>query len=801
MGAPDDLQTRISRLTFPLLWCSLAFMAGILLASRVGLSTQVWLILAGMAFVTTLVALVVIRRAGVLVSPLHVPTSILIALVFLSGFLGAARYQAVQPKVDPFFISWYNDREYQVLVSGTLSEPPDYRDSYTNLKINVESVDTGNDQALPVHGTILARVDSDRIYHYGDHVRLRGYLKTPPKYEDFSYREYLALHGIQAYMPSAQVTYLPFGQKGNPALFLVYKLKEKALDTVYQLLPDPEASLLAGILLGINTGLPADLQQAFKNTGTAHMLAISGFNIVIIAGLFVTAFRRLFGPRRGPVLAVAGIAAYTLLVGADAAVVRAALMGGLALLARQVGRRQNGLNTLSFVGAVMAVLNPLVLWDVGFQLSFGATLGLILYAEPFQMTAVNFLSRHMPSSAALRTARPVSEYFLFILAAQLTTLPIMAYHYQRISLVSLLANPFILPAQPPIMILGGIAVMIGLVYLPLGKIAALIAWPFVSYTIRLVELFDRVPSGVVVLGEFSLLFVILFYTALLTWTFAADRFNRIRPALKPAVIASTLAIVAILTWRTALAAPDGRLHLTFLKVGTADGILIETPAGRHILINGGPSTSQLSDELGRRIPPLSRQLDWLVVASTQEDQVAALPRTLERFPPRQVLWAGKTEASFPARQLEDWLTSQSIPITNAETGQTLDLGSGAVLKVLQTNPRGAILLIEWHEFRALLPIGVNFEALTELDYGKNVGSINVLLLAESGLGQVNPPEWIKNLRPQVVILSVEAGNQQGLPSEETIQALEGYSLLRTDQQGWISITSDGGQMWIEAEKP
>jgi competence protein ComEC len=351
------------------------------------------------------------------------------------------------------------------------------------------------------------------------------------------------------------------------------------------------------------------------------------------------------------------------------------------------------------------------------------------------------------------------------------------------------------------MILGGIAVMIGLVYLPLGKIAALIAWPFVSYTIRLVELFDRVPSGVVVLGEFSLLFVILFYTALLTWTFAADRFYRIRPALKPAVIASTLAIVAILTWRTALAAPDGRLHLTFLKVGTADGILIETPAGRHILINGGPSTSQLSDELGRRIPPLSRQLDWLVVASTQEDQVAALPRTLERFPPRQVLWAGKTEASFPARQLEDWLTSQSIPITNAETGQTLDLGSGAVLKVLQTNPRGAILLIEWHEFRALLPIGVNFEALTELDYGKNVGSINVLLLAESGLGQVNPPEWIKNLRPQVVILSVEAGNQQGLPSEETIQALEGYSLLRTDQQGWISITSDGGQMWIEAEKP
>ncbi len=104
--------------------------------------------------------------------------------------------------------------------------------------------------------------------------------------------------------------------------------------------------MLAGILLGDDNGLPASLQQAYKNTGTAHIIAISGFNIAIIAGLFVALFSRLLGRRKGALVAVLGILLYTVLVGATASVVRAAIMGGLAIFARQVGRRQNGLNTL-----------------------------------------------------------------------------------------------------------------------------------------------------------------------------------------------------------------------------------------------------------------------------------------------------------------------------------------------------------------------------------------------------------------------------------------------------------------------
>ncbi len=784
----------------PLLWLSLSFLAGILLAQQVHLALTVWLILAGCALLTA----ILIRLLPVVIRRLHPPSPLPLpspALLLLALFLGAARYQASIPAIDAHHIAWYNDRKYDVLVTGALAEPPDVRDTYTNLRVSVTSVNTG-DESLPVSGLMLARVLPGQTFRYGDVIRLRGQLKTPPENEEFSYRDYLAREGIHAYMPSAEATLLPF-RGGNPLVAAVYALKESSLAVIYRIFPDPEASLLAGILLGVDTGLPADLQQAYRDTGTAHIIAISGFNITIIAALVVALFSRLLGPRRGALAAVIGIALYTFLVGADAAVVRAALMGGLALFARQVGRRQDGLNTLAFVAALMAVGNPSVLWDVGFQLSFAATLGLILYAQPFQDAAAKLIARVAPPTTAEKIAQPLSEYFLFTLAAQLTTLPIMAYQFERISLVSLIANPFILPAQPAVMLLGGLALLLGLLYLPLGQLAAWLAWPFVVYTNRAVELFASFPHGVLVLGDFSLLFVVLFYVTLLAWTFAGSRLKAFFAARGLALIPlllGVLALVTFLTWRAAFAAPDGRLHLTFLDVGSADAILIQTPTGRAVLVNGGPSPSRLSDALGRRLSPFDRKLDYLVIASTQEDQVAALPRTLERFPPEAVLWAGKVESSYSARQVDGWLTDQSVAVTRAVPGSGLDLGAGARLEVLSVTPRGAVLLLTWNGFRALLPIGMNFDTLDEPQNGQAVGLVSVLLLADSGYASVNPPEWIAALRPQVAILSVAAGDPDGLPDQDTLDAVQDINLLRTDQNGWITVSTDGSQMWVEVEK-
>jgi len=787
--------------TLPLFWLSLAFIVGIILASEVPLTYDIWLILAG---IFLLFGLRPNKPAEIL--RLSTRTYLIIVLSLVSLCLGGFRYQLSIPAIDAFHIAWYNDREYDVLVTGTLDEPPDYRDTYTNLYLKVEAVDTGSGD-LPVEGFLLARVFPNESYEYGEHIRIRGKLVTPPENEEFSYREYLARQGIHAYMSRTEVTHLP-GEGGNPVKKAIYAFKDKALENIYLIFPDPEASLLAGILLGVDTGLPKDLQQAFKNTGTAHIIAISGFNIAIIAGLFFTLFSRTLGQVRGSIAAILGIALYTFLVGADAAVVRAAIMGGLSLTIRQFGRRNDGLSALMLSAALMAAfMNPNIPWDVGFQLSFFATLGLILYAEPFQEWAVRVITRYTSPGAAQKLASPISEYFLFTLAAQLTTLPIMAYHFKRISLVSLIANPFILPVQPAVMILGGIAVLLSLVWLPLGTVAAFSAWPFVAYTIRLVELFDRLPNGVIVLGNLSLWLVFLFYIALLSWTFFRHRIKDFftgeqanLPTLPAVTIATVLTVLVMVTWRAAFTTPDGRLHITFLNVGSADAILIQTPGGRNLLINGGPSISLLSDGLGRRLPPLNRRLDWLIVASTQENQLSGLPRVVERIPPSNVLWAGNVEASFSARNLDEWFIDQSIPVTRAEAGSELDLGEGAFLHILNVNSRGAILRIEWNEFRVLLPVGMNFTALEELKYGEDIEMVSTLLLGDSGYAPINPPEWVANLNPQLIILSVAAGDPDGLPHEGTLEAIEDYALLRTDYNGWIEVTTDGAEMWVEVEK-
>jgi competence protein ComEC len=294
--------------------------------------------------------------------------------------------------------------------------------------------------------------------------------------------------------------------------------------------------------------------------------------------------------------------------------------------------------------------------------------------------------------------------------------------------------------------------------------------------------------------------VIVFYAILFSLTFAGARSKRVTRLITPGLALVGLSILAVLVWRIVLSGPDGRLHMTLLDVGTGDSILIQAPSGRNVLIDGGPSTRMLSESLGRRLPFGQRTLDWLVIAAAGEGQTGGLPRNLERFPPKNVLWAGPTQGSYPARDLQARLADTDIPVVPALKGQILDLGDGAKLQVLEVGKRGAVLLLEWDSFRVLLPIGLDFETLEGLQSRTDLGEVTVLLLAESGYAPVNPREWIDELNPKVVLLSVAAGDKDGLPSPVTLEAVEGYNLLRTDRNGWVKLSTDSEQLWIEVER-
>jgi competence protein ComEC len=321
-----------------------------------------------------------------------------------------------------------------------------------------------------------------------------------------------------------------------------------------------------------------------------------------------------------------------------------------------------------------------------------------------------------------------------------------------------------------------------------------------AYTIRVVKLIARVPGGILAFGQVSAVFVIAFCAILFGLTFIGRKSMGLLRKLTPGIALVGLAALAVFIWQAVLAAPDGKLHMTLFDVGTGEAILVQTPMGRNILIDGGPSTRSLSAELGRRLPIGRRQIDWLVTGSADEENIAGLPGNLDRFPPQHVLWAGPTLGSRAARDLQEKFAELDIQPNTAKTGQSLELGEGAVLHILAVGKRGAVLMLEWEKFRALLPIGLDFDLLDVLIEEDDLREVTALLLTESGYAPVNPPEWIDWIRPQIVLLSVDPGDYEGLPSPESLEAIEGYSLLRTDHNGWIQLSTDGEQLWVEVEK-
>lgn len=783
----------------PLIWICSSFFGGLLVADVAPNGHPAWLLLCGISLFFLLLRFILPSWLDLDLPWLsHVGLGWACVLAFS---LGGIRYRASLPDFqDPSFIANYTDAERGVIVTGVVREFPDVRDQTTILVVHAEQIRyPGAVRHQDVSGKILAWIPLEGQVQYGDRVVLTGLLREPPDAEEFSYRDYLARKNIHAYMPRARVGILESGG-GDRLLRWIYSLKRTASSMVYRLWPDPEASLLSGILLGDEGRIPDPVEKAFQDTGTAHIIAISGFNITIVAGLFTTTFGRILRPGWSVLVSVIGIGIYTVLVGADPAVMRAAWMGGLAMFARQIGRRSHGLNAAAVASMVMAVINPHIPWDVSFQLSLAATLGLLLYAQPMADWFQKTFSAIVSTEWAKKAAEPVSEYVLFTLAAQLTTFPVLLYHFQRFSWISFLANPVILPAQPAVMILGGLAVILGMIWLPVGKIAAALVYPFISYTIRVVEFSADLQGAVIHTLNLSVIGVVLVYLALLVVTLKGEWLVQLKGQIKPSLLVAALFMGNILVWRAYFFQPDGQLHLSFFEVGTGSAILIQTPEGHRVLINGGPSSSALADGLGRRLPLLDREVEILVVASPLKRDIGALPPFVDRNPPGQVLWLGDPSPSRAADALRGKIKEHQIDVVEGDQGMVLEIEEKLNLEILSETDQGGILLLTYGHFRSLLPFGISDKVIERLRNGRDIGTLSLYFVGDNGHRASNPVKWIRNLNPQLAVLSVAPDDPYGLPSLPLLGEMAGYSLLRTDVHGTIEITTDGERMWISVDR-
>lgn len=758
-----------------------AWLAGILLARAVALPWWVW----PAAALPLAAALVLARR--------HRGWRLALACG-LALAAGGARYALSVPLFDETTLATYNERGFATL-EGLIVDWPDVRDTYVALRVEVDSLMLEEAPPMEVEGLALVQAPRGATYRYGDRVRVFGKLEMPPEDEDFSYRDYLARQGVYSMVRFARVE--PTGERGgSPLRGALIGFRERAHVIIGQLLPDPQSSLLSGILLGIESGISDDVREAFNATGATHVIAISGSNLVILAGVLQSlAARAIKRPGWVAAVTIVGIGGYAVFVGGDAAVTRAAIMTSLALVAAQLGRQTYGLASLGFAAILMTGINPLTLWDVGFQLSFLATLGLVLYVEPLQAWLERALERIFSKETARRVLAASSDAFIVTLAAQITTTPIMAYAFGRFSLASLPVNLLIVPAQTGLMVLGGLGVLGALVWWPLGQVLAWGSWLFLSWTIGVVRLFARLPHASLSVEGIPAVAVWAVYGVMFGLTWAAMQPPATRrhwlDALRPALGTKALVLAglggAALLFSAAGALPDGRLHVTFVDVGGGTATLIETPGGRQILVGAGGSGRQLRTALGDALPFWDRRLDVLVLPDDSAACTNALPDVLARYQFDAVLAAeGVGEAVPGASRIA------------AAPGAAVRGGDGVTLQVVQApagpeDPAPLVVLLEYGDVRILLPGDLTPEAEAALLAADQPLHAAVLQVPGAGREATCGEVLLNAVSPRIVVIPSDQ------PHVAVLARLEasGAAVYRADQHGTITLDTDGRQVWVK----
>ncbi|MEM2976323.1 MAG: ComEC/Rec2 family competence protein, partial [Thermoplasmata archaeon] len=422
----------------------------------------------------------------------------LVPLCLLFLLLGGWRYalSPIAPCFDEDDLSFYNGSDLAprwLTLRGVIDDRPDVRDRLQLIRVRTQAI-VLEKGTIPVKGILLVQTARYPTYRIGDVVELRGPLITPPQWEGFSYRDYLAQRGIFSLMRYPRLDVLAQGQ-GPLWRRVLMGLKAHGEQALNRLLPEPYAALANGMLLGIESGISPSVENAFRDTGTIHLIVISGSQVTLVTSALYFLAQRTVGARRAFLPATLGIAAYTLLVGADPPVVRAAFMGFLFVLARHVGRPSSSVASLAFAILVMTALNPLTLWDVSTQLSFAAVAGLMFIGAPLQSRLAHWVMGWVISPIWRELLTRWLGVMALTLGAQVMVAPLIAVVFGRLSLISLPANFLVLPLQVPLLGSGAVALLSALTGLwPLAQLAAVVSWLSLFLTGVVVDALASAPT-------------------------------------------------------------------------------------------------------------------------------------------------------------------------------------------------------------------------------------------------------------------------------------------------------------------
>jgi competence protein ComEC len=617
------------------------------------------------------------------------------------------------------------------------------------------------------------------------------------------------------------------------------RLRRGAGEALTHVLPEPEAGLAAGILIGLRDRVDRDLAAAFTTAGVSHVVAISGWNIAIVAAAIAAMAGRL-GRRRRSVVTIVAIVAYVAFAGASASVVRAALMAAVVLLARESGRAGRAAAALGWAATLLLITDPDLIRDAGFQLSSLATAGLIAWGTP--------LTAWIESVGRGRLPHWLAESLGVSMAAQAATLPIILVSFGRLAILSPLVNLLIVPLVAPAMAAGivalggGLAVVAGAPAI-LGAVLGAPGWVILRILVLIVQTTAALPfASVTLTSPFDVVTAGLATVGLIAVTWwrrsrndtrraGADGHPTARASPTPAVAtgkgvdagrrarraAVAALIVAVSVAGSVVAArPTTSPRVSVLDVGQGDAILVEGSRGGRLLVDGGPDPDRLLVALDRRIPPWDRRIDAVVLSHPHEDHVAGLALLLERYHVDRVFEPGMRG---PGPGYGAWLRELAGPKAPVRLGLAA----------------GDRLAVDEIQLRVLWPIRGQVPAVPP-DGGTGINNVSVVLLGDVGsrrfllMGDVEQDidpslltgglphvdflkvahhgsrtattqAFVDAVRPSVAVASAGSGNPYGHPAKATLDRLTtaGARVLRTDRDGSVVVGFEARAMTVRTE--
>ena len=649
-----------------LLAAAIAFVGGTLLAPELGgKAPLVALFLFALAAVLGALLFASMRRS---------PWPALIALAFILGVLRVALIgDARMPMYGPMYAS---PRSQQV--DGVVLSDVEALGDFARFRLGLERIRAGGGEWMPADGVLLvsARATSEiaqqrqaPYFRYGDKLRVEGRISEPPELEGFDYAAYLARQGIVEVLDASRVTLIREGE-GSVFYRTLYGMRRKLADSIATVVPEPQAALGQATLLGLRRNIPQDLNEAFRRTGTAHLLAISGLHVGILLGISLAGSATLLGRKHhlhliAPLLV---IWLYGLLSGMSPSATRACIMGSVYLASLAFGRQRGSLAPIGVAAALMVAVSPSIVYSISFQLSFAAIAGIAAFSDIFGDGLRSPIERLIGRRSLLRAPLAgITEMLGLSLAATITTAPLIAFHFERVSTLGIPVSVLTLPVLPFLIVGNAGAALVGLASAAFAMPFGWVAWGAGAYLSGVVTLLAGLPGASVEIGVVGLPVVIAFYGLLILAYGAKVIFPgtvrgflrrmavRRSPTSSPRVVGSfqrtskmsrsgriaiwlfvPAAFAASLAWSQALT-NDDRLHVMFFDVGQGDAIFIETPGGRQVVVDGGSDPLLMTRLLGERMRFNDRHIDIVAATHSNSDHIGGLAQVLERYDVSAVL--------------------------------------------------------------------------------------------------------------------------------------------------------------------